>query len=105
MLTELNNFAGGINNWLEPYAIGPSQAVALSDAEVASGAIHAARGSRALSYSPPEILSHLTPTRSLVKFGATTRAQKGENQGLGLQLRPFREFVMMALYMLLSAHL
>lgn len=69
MRLELNNFGGGVNNWVEPYGIEPTQAVTLHNADVATGAIRPTRGAGALAQAAPLDLTYLTAARSVVRYG------------------------------------
>lgn len=62
-------FSGGVNNWTTPSLIPGNVAVELHNADVSSAVIRPRNAAAAFSGVPPEALSYLTATRSLVELG------------------------------------
>ena len=67
MRFDIDNFSGGVNNWGKPWAIDASEAVALKDADVSSGAI-VSLTNKVKTDDTPALLDYLTTSRSVVKW-------------------------------------
>ena len=70
MRVTFDNFSGGVNNFIDPQKLSPTQAVDILDAEIVSGSVKSVPVPKDIATPPmPEVSYNPDGNRSLTKFG------------------------------------